>query len=328
MSKIQYSQAISVLSAFACFSITASMSASTTGRGWKLPENDSSTAVAVNVRCPGGALGNADIASDWLDIAQAKQRIDWAISCGHIAPTSRKLFETYLDADTLDRLPYPKDASGNYTKLSYPTFAHRNPTAGHPIWKPDLSTCDMPDDVFFLGICTTGCYEPDQVVLFEDGYKTLPEVAKNSEKGRLLVVTEGSGFDNVEYTTKDISYFTADVRESQQTIVSFTMASGGQLKVTQNHPLVTSSGFIKEATLVQVGDSLVLANGQLDLITERSEHEYIGKVWNVAPKSNSEQNNIVVAQGYLNGSARYQDGSVKDLNRLQSRTLIDVNLFE
>ncbi len=328
MNRIQYTQAFSAFSALACLAASASLSASTNGRGWKLPENDSSTAIAVNVRCPGGALGNQEIATDWLDVPQAKQRIDWAISCGHIAPTSRKLFETYLDADTLDRMPYPKDASGNFTKLSYPTFAHRNAAAGHPIWKPDLSTCDMPDDVFFLGLCTTGCYEPDQVVLFEGGYKTLPEVAQSSEKGRLFVVSEGSGFDNVEYTTKDISYFTADVRDSKQTIVTFQMASGGQLKVTQNHPLVTGTGFIKEASLVQVGDHLVLANGQLDPIVERSEHEYSGKVWNVAPKSNSEQNNIVVAQGYLNGSARYQDGSVKDLNRLQSRTLIDVKNFD
>lgn len=320
---------LACLSTVALASLASSASASPAPRGWKLPALGGNTVdIALNVRCPGGALGTSDVESDWLDVNQAKARIDWAISCGHIAPVARKLFEFYMDPDTLDKVPYPKDANGNFTKLNYPTFAHKDEARNHPVWKPDLASCDMPDDVIFLGICTTGCYEPDQVVLFEDGYKTLPEAFKKTEKGRLLVVSEGSSFDTIEFAAKDVSYFTADIRETTQPIVTFSMASGGQLKVTQNHPLVDGNGFVKEASALKVGDSLVLADGRLDQIVERSERDFTGKVWNVAPQAGGSQNNIVVAQGYLNGSARYQDGSVKDLNRLQSRNLIDAKVFE
>ncbi len=80
--------------------------------------------------------------------------------------------------------------------------------------------------------------------------------------------------------------------------------------------------------MIQIGDSLVLANGELDKVMNRTEYQYTGKVWNVAPQAGSQQNNLVIAQGYLNGSARYQDGSVKDMNRLLSRGLIDSKILD
>lgn len=61
---------------------------------------------------------------------------------------------------------------------------------------------------------------------------------------------------------------------------------------------------IREANSFVVGDSLVSIDGIKLAITDITHSNYHRKVYNYEPKDESTVANIVVAQGYLNGSAR------------------------
>lgn len=106
------------------------------------------------------------------------------------------------------------------------------------------------------------------------------------------------------------------------------MKSGGKLSVTLNHPLVDGEGYMKKAEEFKIGDKLVLANGKKDKIVQINVVDFFGKVYNVAPKSNNSQENIVVAKGYLNGSHKFQTGEVTDYMRYSERKDIPENLYK
>ena len=65
-----------------------------------------------------------------------------------------------------------------------------------------------------------------------------------------------------------------------------------------------------------MGDELVRADGSLDPIVkiDRTIHE--GKVYNLRPVSEDHVSNVLVAQGFLVGSSRFQNDDVEYMNRV------------
>lgn len=57
-------------------------------------------------------------------------------------------------------------------------------------------------------------------------------------------------------------------------------------------------------------------DGSPDRIISVSRERWFGKAYNIRPKTTDLLSNILVAQGYLNGSVRFQNEFVEDMNRI------------
>jgi len=186
---------------------------------------------------------------------------------------------------------------------------------------PYTGAWDLPANVSVDALCEAGCYVPDQQIRVGD---SAVSVAKAQESGARAVTTlsPGSTIDSMNFMQNTIARWTVDIAPATQTIVTLRMKSGGQLRVTTEHPLVTSDGMMRQAQTLAVGDSLVRDDGEMDAIVSITRNDEYTKVYNLRPTTTDLTSNVLVAQGYLTGSARYQSEYVKYLNRVLFRQKI------
>ena len=130
------------------------------------------------------------------------------------------------------------------------------------------------------------------------------------------------------FQTTTVGSYSIDIAPAKQDLLLFQTASGNTLRVTLNHPIVDSTGTVRQAKEFTQGEELIRSDGSLDPIVAIEPQRFFGKVYNVAPVTRDEVTNIVVAQGFLNGSSRYQNESLKDLNRSILRRNIPVDILE
>jgi hypothetical protein len=180
------------------------------------------------------------------------------------------------------------------------------------------AACGMPAGYIPLGLCTSSCYHPSQVVLFEQGEVPIGE-AFDQVFDRIITLDDGSTLDSLSYKTRPVEAYTESIRDTDHNLVRLTMASGGELLVTPNHPLLKSDGMMVEAQKLQPKDALVTEFGEADPIVAVQSEDYFGKVYNVAPRSDNRTGHILVAQGYLTGSSWYQNDGIDEINRVVLR---------
>jgi hypothetical protein len=200
----------------------------------------------------------------------------------------------------------------------YPSFV--DPGAGYAIWKPSyvysLNTpyTFKPAAVFMDGVCLGGCYTPDQAVLFADGEVPIESAMKENRKD-LLTLSPDATLDALSFFTNEVGMFIADKVPTEQEILTFHTEGGGELKVTLEHPLVAEDGTMRMAQRFMVGDSLLREDGSPDVIKDITKTKWVGQAYNLKPVTTDFVTNILVAQGFLNGSLRYQHEWVELANR-------------
>jgi hypothetical protein len=183
---------------------------------------------------------------------------------------------------------------------------------------PFTGTSNLPAGVAIDGLCEAGCYSPEQEIRVGDSFLAVA-TAHESGQSTLTTLDPGATIDSVKLMDNSIARWTVDVAPAQQTIVTLRMKSGGRLRVTTEHPLVTSEGVMKQAQSLVVGESLVRDDGSLDPVLKIETTTELTKVYNLRPTTTDLTSNILVAQGYLSGSARYQSEYLKYLNRVLFR---------
>jgi hypothetical protein len=112
-----------------------------------------------------------------------------------------------------------------------------------------------------------------------------------------------------------VDTWVTELMDTEHDIIKFTMASGRTLKLTPNHPLLSDDGSMNLAADFEVGDNLVALGGITDRITSIEQQKHFGKVYNLFVKTNDVHKNIVITNGYLNGTAFFQNEGAKNLNR-------------
>ena len=162
--------------------------------------------------------------------------------------------------------------------------------------------------------CESGCYAPDQSLRFSDGDVNIVDAMK-AHRDDLVTLSSDATLDKLATQTSKVYNYTADIRDAKQVLYEITTASGGALRVTDEHPMVTSEGLLVAAEKLTVGDELLKADGTPDPITAIEKTDYFGKVYNIRPVSSERVANILIAQGYLVGSARFQNDDVSYMNR-------------
>jgi len=271
---------------------------------------------------------------DSLDQGEGvKARYAWALKCETERHVVNDIKEAFINGIF--------DRAGTITK-GYPTYGvfdeNKNtytnplkwfaPPAAQPAEAKAGGACYRPKDYEVAYMCAAGCYTPEQMVLFSDGYQGVADGMSANKKG-VKTLTAQSSFNSgssqpssLAFQNSEIASFITDIVDAHQTILEIKTVSGSEIRVTLNHPLVNEEGKVVAANTLKVGNSLVREDGQLDPIIEIKSGDYFGKVYNLSVASNDLKENIIVAQGFLNGSVRYQNEFVKDLNRDLLRSVV------
>ena len=173
-----------------------------------------------------------------------------------------------------------------------------------------------------LGYCLAGCYTPEQRVMFNGAYAGIQN-AYESGFSSVTALTDGSTLGSMSFAEQPIRAFVAG--DTSELIYVLKDAKGDTLQVTAEHPLVKADGSIVKARTLQKGDRLAKANGKSVPLTEITTFLYTGAVWNVQPTSHNKAENILVAQGFLTGSVRFQNEWADDVFRLSLRDDLDVS---
>ncbi len=210
--------------------------------------------------------------------------------------------------------------------LTFGTSTYENPI---PWYAPRIASasCDeFPISYQVLGECTSSCYQPEQTILLPGGETPIRDALEQG-KDEVYSLSDDSTMENVSLELRKVKHYTRSATETTQPILTIKTESGGEIKVTKNHPLVLSNGQLREAGTLRIGDQLVLVDGQADPIRSLTEQDYHGRVFNIQPDTESELGQILVAQGFLSGSSWYQNDGHEYLNRLMLRRNVPATLF-
>lgn len=172
-------------------------------------------------------------------------------------------------------------------------------------WKGPLTDAAPCDNWVLKEGCVGSCYPGDQHVLFGSGYLPISVAVARSE-AEVITLTSDSNLEDLKYQKTRVRNYSASRTKYNEEIYKFSTFSGGEIKVTAGHPVLINDGVMVKANTVRVGDSLIKANGERDLIADIQFQVVPEKVYNVAPDSDNPIENIVVAQDFLMGSAAYQ----------------------
>lgn len=306
-----------------------------------------SALVALSTLVPGLALANDTLIykrceEDSLDPAQARERVAWyaknypeeIVSQARAVTGRNPTLEQALGWYNRYMLEDPV-FGGPAERPSYPTFVladYTNPDPKYFAPKDANGPANKPANYLWLGTCLSSCYKPGVEVLFAgDGgeFKSVAiDLAMKQSISKVATLSEESTLEWPQLTSHEVAFYTESITETDHDIFDLIMASGGELKVTANHPLVDSTGHIREARTFEIGDKLMRADGTQDPIASISYEAFHGRVYNVASREASLLGQVVVANGYLNGSAWYQNAGLRNLNRGLLRSSLPADVLE
>lgn len=208
--------------------------------------------------------------------------------------------------------------SGTGTQLFPPPNADINSPC--TLFTDQTGTTAWPaQNAFFVAFyCTSSCYTPEQTVRFSTGDVAIVD-AFNAVRNDVVTLTPDATIDNLSTQVSGVYSYTHESRDNvTQPIYTVTTASGGSLSVTNQHPVLVSSsgvGRLLMAEKLREGDDLLKADGTTDPIVQIVKTNHTGQVYNIAPMATEHVANILIAQGFLVGSSRFQNDDLRFMNR-------------
>ena len=222
---------------------------------------------------------------------------------------------------------FDSSVSGTGTQLFPPASADGrtggavDPNAPCTLFQDQTGTTTPWDGAtpFFVAFyCTSSCYAPDQNVLFSTGDVNITD-AFNAVRNDVVTLSPDATLENPSKQVSGVFSYTHESRNNvTQDIYNVTTASGGTLRVTNKHPVLVSNGHVGrliDAEKLREGDDLVKADGTPDPVVRVEITSHTGQVYNLAPMPTELVSNILIAQGFLVGSSRFQNDDLKYMNR-------------
>lgn len=264
---------------------------------------------------------------DSLSTTQARGRFDWMVKCAPEVPMLKEFLENFDDVKVGNN-------AIDSNRILYPTFMN-NSTRPEKKWlAPTLKTasCSIPEGVYIAAVCVASCAIPQDKIVVQTGagaklgaVEFINALVNNYE--RVGTMTKNSSMSDRKLKASKVEQWVTELVDVEQPVLVFTMESGKTLSVTPNHPLLKKDGSMDTAEKFKAGDSLVALGGELDPIQSIESIIYFGKVYNVFVKSSVPQENIVVTNGYLNGSAYFQNEGAGNLNKTLLRKKLTKGVF-
>lgn len=172
-----------------------------------------------------------------------------------------------------------------------------------------------------VGACVPGCYTPEQQILTDEGLVGIEQAYERDIKS-VIALTEDSSLGQLEFAPQTIDSFVAG--ETEELIYVLEGSDGQRLEVTAEHPMVLSSGEIVEAWTLEPGDHLLGEHGETIVLRNIDTFMFEGTVWNLRPQTEVKQENVLVAEGFLTGSHRFQYEWADEVNKLLRRDSIEL----
>ncbi len=252
---------------------------------------------------------------DSLTNSLAEFRYRWMVKCRSQVPAIDQFLTAFAENDNGKGLFY---STG---RQMYATFMDKSkkPEKAWIAPKTESASCNVPKGVYVAAVCLASCATPEEQILASEkqnktGYVRFDEAWQNNLPF-VATLSRTSSMTSKKVHSSKVDVWVTEMMDTDHTLVEFQMKSGQILKLTPNHPILTETGEMKLAGEFKVGENLVRLGGELDPIVRLNEIQYFGKVYNVFVKSNAPQHNIVVTNGYLNGTAFFQNEGAKYLNR-------------
>lgn len=272
---------------------------------------------------------------DSLDNRQAEGRYEWMVKCANSVPVIKEFLEKF------ENVSRNGNSVGEEGRALYPTFMNRDGrnSQGQKCEQPWIAPtnpnapCTVPSTVYVAAVCVSSCATPDQQILAQKdandaaAYTTFAN-AWQEKFAWVATLQSKSAMSSKDFQKTHVDQWISELLEAEHNILEFRMKSGGQIKVTLNHPLIGGDAMMHEASEFKVGDSLVLVGGVRDEIVSITPSVYFGRVYNVFVKSADIHHNIVVTNGYLNGTGMFQNEGMKHLNKAIFRDKLIEGVFE
>lgn len=221
----------------------------------------------------------------------------------------------------------PDAYTAGQARLSYPTYGKISGTneKGEPIFEvtgwtapttppsgPGASECIIPTPNRFVGICTAGCVVPETEVTLADGSLKIGELYGLNAEIAVPTTNDHGQFvlENIEVKNQ-----IRDIVATEQEILVIKTISGGEIRVSPNHPLLNGENLMVKARDLKPGDSLVTSDGHKDLITQLSKEKFYGRLYNLTIKTSDQSKSLFIVNGYISGDKKYQDDDASDFNR-------------
>ena len=164
---------------------------------------------------------------------------------------------------------WTRDASRKRPRPLYPTFgtsANLADAGNLQLWpnKANTAECKLfksqssanastqSNSFYVNGYCEASCYTPDQQVLFAGGYAPILD-ALNARREDMVTLSPEATLDNVKMQTNRTFSYTAETRDTKHEIFVLMTKSGGELRVTNQHPVLDGSGRMVQAQTLQGG---------------------------------------------------------------------------
>ncbi|KYG68040.1 cell surface protein [Bdellovibrio bacteriovorus] len=269
---------------------------------------------------------------DSLSNSQAQGRYEWMVKCQDQLPIIKEFLAQFDDVKVKSgKTSVALNSSGQHL---YPTFMDRAYNPEKPWIAPTSknAACTMPSTVYVATVCVSSCATPEQLILAQEAGNTdmkyvpfIEALTKNYAFVASLQSAQSMGSKAIQKTKVD--QWVTELLDTEHDILLMRMKSGRSIKVTPNHPLVASNGFMQSAKDFKVGEDLVQLGGVLDEIVSITPMKYTGKVYNIFVQSTAIHHNILVLNGYLNGSAYFQNDGAKELNRSLFRKTLTRGAF-
>ncbi|MFZ3231202.1 MAG: PKD domain-containing protein [Pseudobdellovibrio sp.] len=268
---------------------------------------------------------------DSLNNSQAQGRYKWMVKCENKIPVIKEFL------DNFDTVKGSRTFGINSTsRVLYPTFLVRTISGKETVWiapTTDKSDCVAPATAYVAAVCVSSCATPEQQILVEAKeqinkmkYTSYIDALTQKFSG-VGTLSASSTMNSTKVKTTKVEQWVTELLDTEHKILEFHMKSGRSIRLTPNHPVVAANGSMQLAETFKAGDSLVQLGGQLDPITSIVETKYIGKVYNLFVKSAKPLENIVVTNGYLNGTAFFQNEGAVNMNRNLLRQKLTKGVF-
>jgi hypothetical protein len=266
---------------------------------------------------------------------QVIARYEWAIHCETDEDKTADIDIAYKEgiADKKGRVSpgYPSYGKREFEGKQF-KYVNSDKWFAPPRTK-DGGHCFRPGGYKIVFYCAAGCYTPEQKILVPGAEIELGD-AFHANVTDVETLSPDSSLDRIQLKTNRVFKYTTDAVPGKQEILEFRMASGGSLKVTPNHPLVTGDGKVVAASELEEGQSLIRVEGiadprlEFDIIESIVPYSFYGSVYNLSINSINDKENIVIVQRYLNGSLKYQNEWIDHLNRKLLRKVVALDILK
>lgn len=251
---------------------------------------------------------------DSLSNSEAQGRYDWMVKCKDQVPVIKEFLEKF------DGVEYKGINLDESTRHLYPTFLDSSTKKPWIAPKRVSGSCTVPATAYVAAVCVSSCSTPEQEVIAEvEKGKALRKVsfidAWTQKLKKVGTLHPYSSIASTQLEKTEVDNWVTELLDTTQPILTFKLKSGGQLKITPNHAMLNQDGAMQVAQDFKVNDNFVRLGGRLDKIVAIEKSDYYGKVYNVFVNSNELKKNVVVINGYLSGTAFYQNEGAKYMNR-------------